>query len=102
MNQDCLLGYPVKPENIKPILGTTIEYFEPTVGNVKVTNTAYDELRSGSFERYIIAGITRNAFENNQEPPLIDSQFIREGYRTANPPPPITFKEKVRQFLKYI
>lgn len=100
IKQDCILGRTIQPENIKPILSPTFEYYEQTVGNVKVTITAYNELMSGDFDRYIIAGITRNAYEDNQDPPLLDSVFIRTGYKTLNPP--IDFKEKVNRFLKYL
>lgn len=100
IKQDCLLGRNIKLEDIKPITSQTIEYYEQTVGNIKVTLIAYNELMTGDFERYIIAGITRNAFEDNQAPPVIDSQFIRDGYKAFNPP--TDFKEKVHQFLKYL
>lgn len=100
IKQDCLIGRNIKPEDIKPLTSLTVEYFEQTVGNVKVTLVAYDELMTGDFERYIIAGITRNAFENKEDPPLIDSNFLREGFKATNPP--IDFKEKSRSFLKFI
>lgn len=103
IKQDCLLWRDIKQEDLKPTTGPTIEYYEKTVGNVKVSLATYNELMTGDFERferYIIAGITRNAFEDNQEPPLIDSQFIRGGYKALNPP--TDFKEKVHRFLKYL
>ncbi|MBX2962113.1 MAG: hypothetical protein KF687_06340 [Cyclobacteriaceae bacterium] len=98
IKQDCLLGRNI--QKIEPITSTTIEYYEDTVGNVKVTLVAYNELMTGDFERYIFAGITRNAFEDKQAPPLIDSQFIRDGYKSHNPP--MDFKEKAHRFLKYL
>lgn len=98
--QDCLIGRTIKLENIKPLTGTTIEYYEQTVGNVKVTISAYNELMTGDFERFIIAGITRNAFEDGIAPPLIDSQFIREGFKSLNPP--VDFKHKAHHLLKYL
>jgi hypothetical protein len=100
IKQDCLLGRDIKPQDIKPITGPTIEYYEQTVGNVIVTLVAYNELMTGEFERHIIAGITRNAYEDKQAPPLIDSQFIRDGYKALNPP--TDFKEKVHRLLKYL
>ena len=98
--QDCILGREILPQNMSPILGTTYEYYEETVGNVKVTDVAYKELMHGDFERYIIAGITRNAYENKQEPPLITSQFINHGYKELNPP--MTFNDKSQHLLKYL
>jgi hypothetical protein len=100
ITDDCLLGRHIKPENIKPTVSMTVEYYEQTVGNVKTTFVTYSELSTGNFERYILAGITRNAFENGQEPPLFDSDFIRAGYKLLNPP--IVFKEKVHRFLHYL
>jgi hypothetical protein len=100
IKQDCLIGREILPENIKPMTSQTIEYFEQTVGNVNVTLVAYNELLTGDFERYIIAGITRLAFEDKIDPPLIDSTFIRDGYKTFNPP--TDFKEKARHFLNYL
>jgi hypothetical protein len=100
IKQDCLLGRDIKPEDIRPVTSQTVEYYEQTVGNVKVTLIAYNELMTGDFARYIIAGITRNACEDKQAPPLIDSQFIRNGYKALNPP--TEFKEKVHRFLKYL
>ncbi len=100
IKQDCLLGRDINPKDIKPITSSTIEYYEQTVGNIKVTLVAYNELMTGDFERYIIAGITRNAYEDKQEPPLIDSQFIRDGYKALNPP--TDFKAKVHRFLQDI
>lgn len=97
---DCLMGREIKPKDIKPLLSTTLEYFEQTVGNIKVTLSAYSELMNGDYEKYIIAGITRNAYENKEEPLLIDSQFIREGYKVLNPP--IDFKEKAYHLLKFL
>ncbi|MES2618115.1 MAG: hypothetical protein V4613_09555 [Bacteroidota bacterium] len=98
---DCLLGGPINPVNLKPITTSlTIEYYQEAVGNVKITIPAYNELLTGDFERYIIAGITRNAFDRKEEPPLIDSTFIRSGYKDYNPP--FDFKEKESHLVRYI
>lgn len=98
--QDCLIGRDIKSGDLKPLTSMTLEYYEQTVGNVKVTIPAYNELMTGDFERFIIAGITRNAFEDKIDPPLIDSQFIREGFKSLNPP--IDFKHKANHLLKYL
>ena len=94
VKQDCLIGSEILPENIKSMTSQTIEYFEQTVGNVKVTLAAYNELLTGEYDRYIIGGITRLAFENKIDPPLIDSTFIRDGYKNLNPP--TDFKDNAR------
>lgn len=94
----AIIGYPLKPEEIKPILGTIIEYETEIVGKVKITLPAYQELLNGEFDRYLIAGICKNRTIQNQEPVLIDGEFIRTGYKKYNPP--IEFEEKCYHFLK--
>ena len=47
IKQDCLLGRNI--QKIEPITSTTIEYYEDTVGNVKVT-LFINELIIGDFE----------------------------------------------------
>ncbi len=96
----ALIGYTLKPEEIKPIIGTTLEYETEFVGKVKITFPAYIELVNGDWERYIIAGICKKRTLENYEPILIDSNFIRKGYKELNPP--YTFEEKCVYFLKYI
>jgi hypothetical protein len=96
----AIIGYPLNPEEIKPLTGSTLEYETEFVGKVKITLPAYQELLEGSFERYIIAGICKDRTLKNEEPVLIDSKFIREGYKRLNPP--IEFDEKCNHFLKYL
>lgn len=100
VTRDCLIGRPVKPDDVKPIVDQTLDYFEPAVGRVRVTMAAYGELLEGNYERYLIAGITRNAFENKVEPPLIDSAFINGGYKALSPP--TDFREKAHHLLRYL
>lgn len=100
VKRDCLIGREVKSGDVQPIVDTTLDYFEPTVGRIRVTMVAYNELLAGDFERYLLAGISRNAFENKEEPPLMDSSFIREGYKRHNPP--VDFKEKAQHLLHYL
>ena len=87
----ALLGYNLKPNELKPITGTTIEYETEYVGKVKITLTAYMELLNGNYERYLIAGICKHRTINEQEPLLIDSNFINEGYKKHSPK---SFEEK--------
>ncbi|HVW97449.1 MAG TPA: hypothetical protein VHA56_15860 [Mucilaginibacter sp.] len=96
----AITGYPLKPGELKPLTSTTIEYETQTVGKVKITIPAYNELYSGSFERYLIAGICKHRTLNDLEPLLIDSQFIREGYKNENPP--VEFEEKCYALLKVL
>lgn len=102
MNFDrcALTGFSLKPEEIKPLTDSTIEYETEFVGKIKITIPAYQELLSGDFERWIIAGICKDRTLRNEEPVLIDSNFIREGYRKMNPP--VEFEEKTNHFLKYL
>ena len=96
----AITGYPLTEGQLKPVTGFAIEYETEFVGKVKIGIPTYSELLNGDFERYLIAGICKHRTLDNKEPVLIDSSFIREGYKTLNPP--IDFEEKAYQFLKYI
>lgn len=108
---DCILGYELKPSEFSLIDGT-IQYFVKSLGKVNVTIAAYNELindletnsdgdkYSNVFPRHQLAGITRNAYERQQEPPLFDSLFIREGYLMEKAP--TVFKEKSNRLLMYL
>lgn len=98
--RDAITGYDLGPGALKPLTSTNVEYETSCVGRVKITIPAYTELLSGDFERYLIAGITKHRTLKNKEPILIDSQFIRSGYKLQNPP--THFKEKAYSFLKYL
>lgn len=93
-----LTGYDLKEGELKPTTSTTIEYETEYVGKVKITLSAYSDLMNGDFERWIIAGICLQRTLDNEEPILIDSDFIRTGYKKFNPP--IEFEEKCQAFLK--
>jgi len=100
VKEDCLLGRAVNPKDVKPVVDQTLDYFEPSVGRVRVTLAAYAELRNSEHPNYMLAGIMRNAFEDKKEPPLVDSDFIRAGYKEHNPP--VDFKEKAKHLLHYL
>lgn len=99
-NRCALTGCYLKPEELKPITGPTIEYETAVVGKVKITIPAYKELLEGEFERYIIAGICKHKTINGFEPILIDSQFIREGYKKIKPS--ADFDEKCFELIKIL
>ena len=98
----AITGYSLKEGELKPFTGSAIEYETEIVGKVKIALSIYSELLNGDFqkERYLIAGICKHRTLENKEPVLIDSNFIRSGYKTLNPP--TDFEEKAYQFLKYI
>lgn len=96
----AITGYELKEEELKPITGTTLEYETEYVGKVKITIPAFQELLTGSYDRYAIAGICKDRTLKNEEPVLIDSNFIREGYKNLNPP--TDFEEKCSHFLRYL
>ena len=87
-----LSGSPLNELQLKPTLGQTIEYETEYVGRVKMTLIAYKELIEGSFERFIIGGICKYRTLNGLDPILIDSDFIREGFKKHDPP--IEFEAK--------
>ncbi|MBB6330870.1 hypothetical protein HNP24_001820 [Chryseobacterium sediminis] len=82
----ALTGYGLIQENLKPVTGPFVEYETEIVGRVKITLPVYDELLKGDFERYLIAGICKDRTLKGEDPILIDSNFIREGYKKLNPP----------------
>lgn len=98
--RDAITGYDLEPGQLKPLTSMTLEYETRYVGKVKITIPAYNELLAGDFERYLIAGICKYRTLENKEPVVIDSDFIRKGYKSLNPP--IDFEEKVFSFLKYL
>jgi hypothetical protein len=98
----ALIGYNLKENELKPINSTTIEYETEYVGKVKITLLAYEYLLNNKCdpERYIIAGICKNRTLNNEEPILIDSEFINVNYKNENPPS--SFDQKCNHLLNYI
>jgi len=81
----AIIGYDLKPNELKPLTSATIEYETEFVGKVKITIPAYMELFKGDFERYLIAGICKQRTINGLEPILIDNSFIQEGYKKFAP-----------------
>ncbi len=75
-----------------------IEYETELIGKVKIAFSVYEELLNGEFERFIIAGICKNRTIKNQEPILIDYEFINNGYKKYSPP--IDFEEKCYSLIK--
>ena len=101
-DRDALTGYTLREDELKPILSSAIEYETSYVGHVKIAISAYTELLNNDFdpERFIVAGICKHRTLEKKEPILVDSNFIRGGYKSLNPP--IDFAEKAYLFLKYI
>jgi hypothetical protein len=97
----AIIGYDLKTEELKPVVNTTIEYETEYVGKVNITLSAYNELLDGEHEqRWTIAGICLQRTLDKEEPVLIDSEFIRTGYKKHNPP--IEFEEKCFALLRRI
>jgi len=99
-NKCALTRYNFKQGELKPLTSEIIEYETEYVGKVKITLPAYRELLTGSFERHIIAGICKHRTINGLDPVLIDSKFIREGYKKLNPPH--EFEEKCYALTKIL
>jgi len=95
-----ITGIPFRPEELKPLTGSFIEYETPFVGRAKVTLSVYPHLLSGDFERFVMAGICKHRALNKEAPVLIDWEFIQGGYKNFNPP--LSFEEKAYSFLKHI
>lgn len=98
--QQCVLtGYKLN----KPVIidGLTATYeFEP-VGKVIVALPTFNALLTNrQVNNPILAGICRNAHVKGEAPPLINTQFMQEGFKAFSHPK--TAKEKARHLLKYI
>lgn len=80
----------------------TIKYEFAPVGVVEIGEATKNTLeRTPSLEKHVLAGICRNAFENNEEPPLIDSEFLSSDFRRKFNVPS-SKKEKARHLLKLL
>lgn len=105
MNQPshCLLtGFHFdKSVTYPPTTETVFEYQFSPVGKVKIAlPTLIQWMNDRNFNNPIIAGICRNAFENDMEPPLIDHNFLTDGIRNIQFPK--SFKEKCHHLLKFM
>ena len=97
----AITGILLKPDEYRNSLTTfTLSYETNYVGKVNITRPAYVELLHGDFECSLIGGICLERTLQNKDPIMIDSNFIREGYKKENPPS--TFAEKCNHFLKYL
>jgi len=94
----AIIGYELKPQQIKSTTSTLIEYETPFVGKVKIGLATYNQLYDGNYERYLIAGICKHRTIDGLEPLMINQEFITEGYKQENPP--IEFDEKCYALLK--
>lgn len=82
-------------------INSYITYEFIVVGKVKITQPALLMLTDKETPNNpILAGICRNAFENNNEPPLITEDFISNELKTIKHPK--SFIEKYIHFLKFI
>lgn len=71
------------------------------IGKVQISTSTLTELMNNrQYKHPILAGICRNAFEFNIEPPLIDKNLLESGLK--NVPYPKSFKEKCRHLLKFM
>jgi len=74
--------------------------FEP-VGEVIVCKYVLIQIENHPIEnKWILAGLCRNAYENKIKPPLIDSEFLKNFSSEVDYPK--TFQEKVQVLLNYI
>jgi hypothetical protein len=96
----AITGYPLNQGEIQPFLNQTIEYETKYVGKVKITLSTYEELLNnvGKFPVDLIGGICKERTLKNEDPILIDSNFIREGYKKYNPP--THFDEKCNALVR--
>lgn len=86
---------------IHPQTSSLFVYETPQIGKAKLAYSTYLEFKNNrAFKHPELAGICRNAYENNEEPPVIDSDFMTKGINQFSIPK--SFKEKVRHLLHYL
>jgi hypothetical protein len=92
----------LKENQVKLSSENLIEYKNPIVGRVKITPKAFSELleNPNSYPSAIIAGICKEKEFLNEDPPLINIEFIEKEYKNFNPP--IEFEEKCYRLLKLL
>lgn len=98
----ALTGYrfdkTVRFDNSRPLV---VDYYYAPVGRARITLPTYQTLlASGQTHHPVLAGLCRNNFENNVDPPTIDSNFITTGIK--NHTHPSGFQEKAKHMLRYL
>ena len=105
MNQlsNCILtGYNLNsPIQLESVLEPYISYEHIAVGKAKIElPVLLDLMNTNQYKNPILAGICRNASENEQEPPIITTDFIQTEIENISFPK--SFEEKWRYLLKYM
>jgi hypothetical protein len=86
---------------LEPTDGDFIEYDGSPAGKVRIAfPTLIELMNKRDYNHPILAGICRNLFEKEEEPPLITTDFITNGIKNFSIPK--SFKEKALHLLKYI
>lgn len=88
----------ISENKIRTSQSLCVEYIGDKAGHVKITQQAALIIKEISFPREIIAGICRHRTMKNQEPILIDIEFLSKGYKLLNPPE--SFEQKREGFLE--
>lgn len=103
-NNFCpLTGYPMSKDESKiyPQIDTTFIYEFLPVGKVIIALPTYQIFIANRQQKHpILAGICREAFETNIEPPIINSDFIENQLKNRNYPK--LFTEKAFHLLMHI
>lgn len=90
-----------KPIEIDAASVPIIEYEYSPVGKVKIAHpTLLNFVNNKQYNNPILAGICRNALEQNIEPPTITQSFIENELKNIQYPK--SFKEKCLHFLKHM
>lgn len=98
----CILtGYPFNPIEVDETTEPVFEYQFSPVGKVQIElSTLLSFMENNQYHHPILAGLCRNAFENDIDPPIINQELIDNGIK--NVPYPKSFKEKCRHLLEYM
>ena len=88
----------VKFDNSNPLI---YDYTFSPIGRARISQPKIIEFNNNrTFKHPVLAGICRNAFENGEQPPLIDTEFVNTGIE--NHKYPVEFKEKAKHLLKML
>src|SRR5688572_28376269 len=88
----------VKFDNSNPLI---YDYTFSPIGRARISQPKIIEFNNNrTFKHPVLAGICRNAFENGEQPPLIDTEFVNSGIK--NHKYPVEFKEKAKHLLKML
>lgn len=101
INRCVLTGYTLNPQHQAQNHAMLVTYRHEATGFVKITYSQYQMYAGKNDVRHpVLAGICREAFENNEEPPIINTDFLTTGIQQMDVP--TTPRARAIHLLKYM